>query len=98
MKIGNHTEKKRVSSPKQDPKAQVAVVDTPDAFQSQLMDYMKAVDVIVLPIGATSRDIEPLQRMQVAVKANASKVTVIYVLYGWNRWRASNDFLEWFKG
>lgn len=43
-------EKKRVSSPKQDPKAQVAV------------------------------------------KANASKVTVIYVLTGWNRWRALNDF------
>ncbi|MBO5627651.1 MAG: hypothetical protein J5965_01055 [Aeriscardovia sp.] len=47
MKIGNHTEKKRVSSPKQDPKAQVAVVDTPGVLQSQLMDYMKVAEVIV---------------------------------------------------
>ena len=23
---------------------------------------------------------------------------VLYVLNGWNRWRASSDFLEWFKG
>ena len=46
----------------------------------------------------TSRDIEPLQRMQATVKANASKVKVIYVLNGWNRWRASNDFLEWSNG
>ena len=83
---------------KQDPKAQVAVVDTPGALQSQLTDYMKAADVIVIPTRTTSRDIEPLQRMQAAVKANAPKAKVIYVLNGWNRWRASNDFLEWFKG
>ena len=77
----------------------LAVVDTPGALQSQLTDYMKAADVIVIPTRTTSRDIEPLQRMQVAVRANAPKAkVVIYVLNGWNRWRASNDFLEWFKG
>ena len=83
---------------KQVANAKVAVVDTPGALQSQLTDYMKAADVIVIPTRTTSRDIEPLQRMQAAVRANAPKAKVIYVLNGWNRWRASSDFLEWFKG
>ena len=82
----------------QNSKAQVAIVDTPGALQSRLTDYMKAADVIVIPTRITSRDIEPLQRMQAAVKANAQKAKIIYVLNGWNRWRASSDFLDWFKG
>lgn len=81
----------------QNSKAQVAIVDTPGALQSRLTDYMKAADVIVIPIRTTSRDIEPLQRMQAAVKANAQKAKIIYTLNGWNRWRASSDFLDWFK-
>ena len=37
-------------------------------------------------------------RMQQAVKpAQQAGKPVVYVLNGWNRWRASNDFLEWFK-
>ena len=83
---------------KQIQNAKVAVVDTPGALQSQLTDYMKAADVIVIPTRTTSRDIEPLQRMQAAVMANAPKGKIIYVLNGWNRWRASSDFLEWFRG
>ncbi|MBO5633536.1 MAG: hypothetical protein J5866_01855 [Aeriscardovia sp.] len=45
---------------KQDPKAQVAVVDTPGVLQSQLMDYMKVAEVIVIPTRTASCDIEPL--------------------------------------
>ena len=59
------------------PDAQVAVVDTPGALQSQLTEYMKAADVIVIPTRTTSRDIEPLQRMQAAVRANAPKAKVV---------------------
>lgn len=79
------------------PNAQVAVVDTPGALQQQLIQYMKAADVVVIPTRTTSRDIEPLQRMQEAVRANAPKAKVIYVLNGFNRFRASQDFLEWFQ-
>ena len=76
--------------------ADVAIVDTPGALQSQLTEYMKAADVIIVPTRTTSRDIEPLQRMQAAVKANAPKAKVVYVLNAWNRWRASRDFSDWF--
>lgn len=81
---------------KEDPNAKVVIVDTPGALQSQLTEYMKAADVIVIPTRTTSRDIEPLQRMQAAVKANAPKAKVVYVLNAWNRWRASRDFSDWF--
>ena len=36
--------------------------------------------------------------MQKAVNAAGKSGKVLYVLNGWNRWRASSDFLEWFKG
>lgn len=85
-------------STKQDPKAKVAVVDTPGALQEQLKEYMREADVIVIPTRTTSRDIEPLQRMQAAVKANAKAgCKVVYVLNAFNRFRASSDFLEWFN-
>lgn len=78
--------------------AEVCVIDTPGALQSQLKDWLADADVIIIPTRTTSRDIEPLQRMQRAVKSSAKPgVPVLYVLNGWNRWRASNDFLAWFK-
>lgn len=79
--------------------AEVAIVDTPGALQSKLKDWLADADVIVVPTRTTSRDIEPLQRMQRAILANVKPGTpVLYVLNGWNRWRASHDFLEWFMG
>lgn len=78
--------------------ATVAVVDTPGALQQELKDWIAAADVIIIPTRTTSRDIEPLQRMQRAVQAAQAKgVPVLYVLNGFNRFRASSDFLEWFK-
>lgn len=79
--------------------AQVAVIDTPGALQPQLKDWLADADVIVIPTRTTSRDIEPLMRMRQAVQAGARPgVPVVYVLNGWNRWRVSFDFLEWFRG
>lgn len=77
--------------------AQVAVVDTPGALQEALSDWLKEADVVVIPTRTTSRDIEPLMRMRNAVK-KSKKAKVIYVLNGWNRFKASRDFLEWFEG
>lgn len=78
--------------------AEVSVIDTPGALQAQLKDWLADADIIVIPTRTTSRDIEPLQRMQRAVQASARPgVPVLYVLNGWNRWRASGDFLEWFR-
>jgi len=79
--------------------AQAAVIDTPGALQRQLGDWIAHADLIVIPTRTTSRDIEPLMRMRKAVDAGARPgVPVVYVLNGWNRWRASSDFLAWLKG
>ena len=78
--------------------AKVTVVDTPGALQSELKDWIANADIIIIPTRTTSRDIEPLMRMQQAVQlAQRAGKPVVYVLNGWNRWRASSDFLEWFK-
>lgn len=79
--------------------AKVTVVDTPGALQAELRDWIAHADIIIIPTRTTSRDIEPLMRMQQAVQpAQQAGKPVVYVLNGWNRWRASSDFLEWFRG
>lgn len=78
--------------------AEVAVIDTPGALQAQLKDWLADADLVIIPTRTTSRDIEPLQRMQRAIQTSVRHgVPVLYVLNGWNRWRASSDFLAWFK-
>lgn len=77
--------------------AKVVIIDTPGALQTQLKDWLADADVVIIPTRTTSRDIEPLQRMQRAVQTSVKPSTpVLYVLNGWNRWRASSDFLVWF--
>ena len=75
--------------------AAVAVIDTPGALQPQLKDWVMDADAIVIPTRTTSRDIDPLVRMTQAVR-NRGK-PVVYVLNGWNRFRASRDFMAWFR-
>lgn len=77
--------------------AVVAVIDTPGALQRQMGTWMAEADVIVIPTRTTRLEIEPLLRMMEIVRANAPQKPVVYVLNGWNRWRASSDFRDWFK-
>lgn len=50
-----------------------------------------------IPTRTTSRDIEPLMRMRKAVFKH-SRAKIVYVTNGWNRFKASRDFMEWFEG
>lgn len=75
--------------------AEYNIVDTPGALQSELADWLKGADVIVVPTRTTSRDIEPLCRMQRLIRANTD-APVVFVMNGWNRFKASKDFLIWF--
>ena len=77
--------------------AEVAVVDTPGALQEALSDWLKEANVVVIPTRTTSRDIEPLMRMRKAVFKH-SRAKIVYVMNGWNRFKASRDFMEWFEG
>ena len=40
---------------------------------------------------------EPLMRMRKAVFKH-SRAKIVYVMNGWNRFKASRDFMEWFEG
>ena len=42
-------------------------------------------------------NIEPLMRMRKAVFKNG-RAKIVYVMNGWNRFKASRDFMEWFGG
>ena len=77
--------------------AEFCVVDTPGALQADMLDWMKAADVILIPTKMTSRDIPPLQTMLELVQNEDVKAKVIVVLNGWNRFTATHDFEEWFK-
>ena len=80
--------------------AEVAVVDTPGALQRELPEWLAAADVVVIPTRATSRDIAPLMRMRDAAMAAGPGLAdrTVYVVNGWNRFRASRDFMAWLKG
>lgn len=76
---------------------QVAVVNMPRALQEALSEWLKGADVVVIPTRTASRNIKPLIRMCKAVfKHNRAKI--VYVMNGWNRFKASRDFMEWFEG
>ena len=77
--------------------AEVAVVDTPGALQEALSEWLREADVVVIPTRTTSRDIEPLMRMRKAVFKH-SRAKIVYVMTGWNRFKACRDFMEWFGG
>ncbi len=81
-----------------DESAEVAVIDTPGMLSPQLGEWLAEADVIVVPMRTTSRDIEPLWRMKTAVEAAGKSDRVIYVINGWTRFKASADFLPWFRG
>ena len=59
--------------------------------------FLLQSDVVVIPTRTTSRDIEPLMRMRKAVFKH-SRAKIVYVMNGWNRFKASRDFMEWFEG
>lgn len=77
--------------------AKYAIVDTPGSLQKDLVEWMKSADLIIIPTKMSSRDIQPLQSMIDIVNKPEIKAPVIYVLNGWNRFRASHDFVEWFE-
>lgn len=76
--------------------AEVAIIDTPGALQEALQDWLHEADMVVIPTRTTSRDIDTLMRMRKVVHKNCT-APVLYVMNGWNRWKAAKDFLEWFN-
>ena len=53
--------------------------------------------MVAIPTRTPSRDIEPLMCMcKTVFKRRRAKIA--YAMNGWNRFKASRDFMEWFGG
>lgn len=79
----------------ENPKAKVAVIDTPGALQKDMHAWIKEASLIIVPTKATMMDVKPLQRMMELVKD--VKCPVMYVEMMWNRFTTAASFEEWLK-
>ena len=77
--------------------AKVTIVDTPGALQKEMLEWMQSSDLIIIPTKMTPRDMPPLETMIDLVNQDTVKASVIYVFNGWNRYKATQEFEEWFK-
>lgn len=79
----------------ENPRAKVAVIDTPGALQKDMREWIKEASLIIVPTKATMMDLKPLQRMMEVVRD--AKCPVIYVEMMWNRFTTAAGFEEWLK-
>ena len=79
-----------------DDNALVNVVDTPGVLTADLGDLMESSDLIVIPTRMTARDLPVLQTMMALVQKRAT-CPVLYVLIGWNRYKAAQAFTTVFN-
>ena len=86
-----------VHGEKEAPNAVVTIVDTPGALQEDMLKWMKEADLIIIPTRMSPRDMPPLETMIDMVSKNDISADVIFVFNGWNRYRATAEFEEWFK-
>ncbi len=77
--------------------AEVAILDTPGALQKDLVNWLQMADIIIIPTRTTIRDVAPLMHVVDAVEKNAKRsAKIFYVLNGYNRFKSTKKFMEWF--
>lgn len=78
------------------PGAEVAVIDTPGALQSELKTWLEASDLVVVPTRTTSREFDILRRM-IKIIDSYPEIPAVFVLNAVNRFKICAEFREWFK-
>lgn len=79
--------------------AVVSIVDGRAGLYMEMSDDVKAADLIVIPTRPTLSDIPATENMIKIVKENnINNVPVIYVINGMNRFRATQEYMEYFMG
>lgn len=84
-----------IHEPKDEPEADIAIVDTPGALQVDLKKWMAEADVVVIPTNCNRHDMIPLQRMM-ELAEQIDKEKVIIVFNRWNRCLGTAEFINWF--
>ena len=81
----------------EDSSALINIVDTPGALGGSIMNaWIAEADICVIPTRPTDLDLPALERTEAIIKAASPDMDIIYVVNGTNRFRATQDFLEYF--
>lgn len=78
------------------PGAEISIIDTPGALQAEMGEWIRDADVIIVPMRPTTTDMPATDVTMELIKDNAPHTPVIYVVNGTNRFRATQEFLEFF--
>ena len=74
--------------------AEISIVDTPGSLQGEMGEWIKDADLIIVPMRPTTTDMPATEVTLELVKDNAPDTPVVYVVNGINRFRATQEFLE----
>lgn len=77
--------------------AVVTIVDTPGAMTSEMPDWIRGADIIVIPVRASMKDQPPFERTRQAVHTYAPGKPVYIVVNQWNRFTSNRDFTDWLQ-
>lgn len=81
----------------EDLSALINIVDTPGALGgSEMNAWIAEADICIIPTRPTDLDLPALERTEAIIKAASPDMDIIYVVNGTNRFRATQDFLEYF--
>ena len=81
---------------KEDPKAEVRIVDTAGALNESLASWLKEADFIIVPTMMSRQDKEPLERMIRLLSPYADKIPTLYVFNRWDRFNFTKEFINYF--
>lgn len=86
-----------IHQPKQIENAIVSIIDTPGALQSSMGDWIDDADLIIIPTRPTPTDLPATNTTIDLVSQHNAEDKIIYVVNGSNRFRATLDFLDFFR-
>lgn len=85
--------------PKDDPNAEVTIVDTPGVLSEHSAEWVQNADVICVPTRASALDIPTLNRMLDMVQTYRKKdAALVIIINQWTRWTSCKDFMVWLGG
>ena len=86
----------QIHEPCEMPEAAISIIDTPGALQAEMGEWIKDADVIVVPMRPTTTDMPATEVTLQLIRDNAPHTPVVYVVNGVNRFRATQEFMEFF--
>ena len=86
-----------IHSPNQIDNAVASIIDTPGALQSSMGDWIDDADLIIIPTRPTPTDLPATNTTIDLVRQHNAEDKIIYVVNGSNRFRATSDFLDFFR-